>query len=103
MVSPHLLKVRESFSTSHRDYQYASIAKLAPHNLLGWEDTPIYIIESKSKEPKWCHMVLALGPVLGDEEATGSELVIIWWSEMGPDTERVLSAIDWEKHAKNYT
>lgn len=101
MISPHLLKVVESFSSSHPDYRYASIAKLCPHNLLGWEDTPILVLESKNKEPKWVHMIKARGPALS-EEADHSELVIIWWSEMGPDTERVLSAIDWEKHAKNY-
>lgn len=98
MVSPHLLRVVESYSTSHPSHRKVSAAKGAVQDI--WGDRPIFVIESKTKEPKWCHIVLAKGPAL-NEDSKESELVIIWWSEMGPDTERVLSAIDWEKHAKN--
>lgn len=95
MISPHLLKVVESFSTNgDTDREHAE--DIARTLWIG--DRSVFFIETKNKEPKWCHMVLARGPAL-NEGAEYSELVIIWWSEMGPDTERVLSAIDWEKHA----
>jgi hypothetical protein len=100
MISPHLLKVVESFSTSQPDYQIAKIAKMIP-SMVGWEDKPIFVIETKNKNPKWCHTVLAKGPALNDTDQ-GTELVIIWWSEFEPDTKRVLDAIDWEKHAKGF-
>lgn len=97
MISPHLLKVEISHSIC-RGY-HPSTAKVLAHDM--WGDKPTLVIESTKKIlTKWCHMVLATGPALS-EEAEKSELVIIWWSEMGPDTDRVLSAIDWEKHAKN--
>lgn len=99
MISPHLLKVFESYSSSHPGNLFESNAKLIP-GLLGWEEAPVLVIESKSKNPKWVHAVLAEGPGLS-EGSPRSELVVIWFSEMGPDTERVLAAIPWEKHAKD--
>lgn len=101
MISPHLLKVMESFSSNHPDYQDDSMAT-AIADLLGWDGRPIYVIPTDNKKPKWCHAILAIGPAL-TEEGSGSELVIIWHSEMEPDTSRVLSAVDWEKYAEDYT
>lgn len=46
-------------------------------------------------------MVSAIGPSLS-EESDGSELVIIWYSELPPDTDRVLQAVDWKKHAQDF-
>lgn len=103
MVSPHLLKVVESFSTSHLAYKDDETLKSVPEYLLGWEDLPVIIVgesPTKKKKPTWCHMVWARGPSL-DGKSEHSELVIIWWSEMTPDTSRVLGVVDWEKHAKN--
>lgn len=105
MISPHLLKVTESHSTSNHIYHKSGVAKSLATSLWGGNDTPIFMIESKIKTPKWCHMILARGPVLEsnlDDDPEGSELIIVWWSEMAPDTARVLSAIEWEKYAKNY-
>ncbi len=98
MISPHLIKVKESFSTAHVTYQMAGAAKLMAEEL--WANAPVLTLDSNNKNPKWCHMVLAEGPALS-EEAQGSTLVIIWWSEMGPDTDRVLKVVDWEKQAKD--
>lgn len=102
MVSPHLLHVVESYSTSL--YTKKNQADVIVNNRYG-DDRPRFIIESTNKKPKWLHIVLAQGPILEtdlDDDPKGSELVIVWWSEMEPDTSRVLSAVDWEKHAKNY-
>jgi hypothetical protein len=52
--------------------------------------------------PKWTHMIWATGPVTEDSDDDGTELFIIWFSEMSPDTDRVLDAIDWNKNAKGY-
>ncbi len=103
MISPHLLKVVESFSTSRLAYKDDETLKQVPGYLLGWDEQPVFLVgnsPTKSKKPTWCHMILARGPAL-NEEADHSELVVIWWSEMTPDTDRVLSIIDWEKHAKD--
>jgi hypothetical protein len=51
--------------------------------------------------PAWTHLVWASGPPLS-EDGHGSELVIIWWSEFSPDTQRVLQSIPWEKNAKDF-
>lgn len=102
MISPHLLKVVESHSTS---FQKSVAMAQAEANSM-WGDRPVFTIEPKDwKKSKWCHMILAHGPILDsdlDDDPKGSELIVIWWSEMEPDTSRVLSAVDWEKHAKNY-
>jgi len=100
MISPHLLKVIESFSTCDSGYN-KSTATLAAKQLWADNNTPIFFLDPQKKNPTWCHMVLARGPVLGDDDAEYSELIIIWWSEMTPDTSRVLSIVDWEHHAKN--
>jgi hypothetical protein len=108
MISPHLLHVVESFSTSNQLYRTVSAAKGCAFSLWKEYDPPIFVIETKNKEPRpsqWCHMILADGPVLEsdlDDNSQGSRLVIIWWSEMEPDTSRVFSVVEWEKHAKNY-
>lgn len=99
MISPHKIKIKESFSTTHVTYKMAGAAKLMAEEL--WEGAPILMIDTKNKEPSWCHMVLAEGPALS-EDADRSHLVIIWWSELEPDSARVLAAIDWEKNAKDY-
>ena len=96
MISPHLLKVVASHSTS--EVYYEEQARIHAH--IEWEGVPQLMLKYKKEPGKWCHLVYAQGPGL-TEDSQYSELVIIWWSEMGPDTERVLSAIDWEKHAKN--
>lgn len=102
MVSPHLLTVVESFSTSQLAYEDDETLKQVPENILYWEDIPVIIVgksPTKNKKPTWCHMVWARGPALEDGTKC-SELVIIWWSEMTPDTSRVLGIVDWGKHAK---
>ena len=69
-----------------------------------WGVRPTYLIEPGIKNgrvPVWTHMIWAQGPSL-NEEMHGSELVVIWFSEMSPDTDRVLSVIDWTKHAKDF-
>jgi len=95
MISPHLLNIAVSHSIS---FNYYDSAEAMARDLWG-DKTPIFIIEkTKNAKSKWCHMVLAKGPPLSDQ-AKESELIVIWFSEMGPDTERVLSIVDWEKHA----
>jgi hypothetical protein len=101
MISPHLLKVVESYSTSLD--KSIGMAQAIANSM--WGDRAAFTIEPKTKKSKWCHMILARGPVLDtelDDDPEGSELIIIWWSEMEPDTSRVLTAVDWEKHAQNY-
>lgn len=99
MISPHLLKVFESYSSSHSGNLFEKNARLIP-DFLGWENKPVLVLNPSHKNPKWVHAVLAEGPGLS-EGSPRSELVVIWFSEMGPDTERVLAAIPWEKHAKD--
>jgi hypothetical protein len=110
MISPHLLEVIYSYSSCHPSDMNMDNAKGIP-SYLGWdiptsmhtEETPVLILGSPNKDSKWLHAIMAEGPVLNNEENVKvSELIIIWWSQMGPDTDRVLSAVDWEKHAKNY-
>jgi hypothetical protein len=57
--------------------------------------------KATGKFPTWTHMVHVQGPALS-ETSDGSTLVIIWFSEFSPDTDRVLSFIEWEKYAKDY-
>ena len=69
-----------------------------------WGKRATLVIKATVKNnrlPKWTHMVWAQGPQK-DSENDGSELVIIWWSELQPDTDRVLQAVDWEKLATDY-
>jgi hypothetical protein len=98
MISPHLLKIQESFSTSIRINKQT--AEEMAKNF--WNDKPTLVIPNNKKNSSWTHMVLASGPAT-TETSKGTELVVIWWSEFEPYTARVLSAIDWEKHAKDYT
>lgn len=104
MISPHLLKVIDSFSTSRVAKADPKPAREMAELLWGADnglDTPILFLESRAKKvPSWCHMILASGPGLS-EFAEKSELIIVWWSEFEPDTSRVLTAIDWEKNAKD--
>lgn len=67
-----------------------------------WGKRATLVIEPSGKGmPVWTHMVWASGPAKG-EDAHGSELVVIWWSEFSPDTMRVLDAVDWDKHAQDF-
>ena len=98
-ISPHLLRIDASYS-----YRVSAVdefvAQDQAQNLWG-EGSPIYVIQPSKSKISWCHIVCATGPALSEGDA-GSELVIIWWSNLTPDTERVLVAIDWEKHAKGF-
>lgn len=120
MISPHLLYIDASYSqttylgclegpTPIKDV--IEHAKEKANDL--WGSRTVLVIEPTTKSvatgrkskmdilPKWQHMIWAHGPAK-NEEMDGSELVIIWWSEMSPDTDRVLQAVDWEKHAKDF-
>jgi hypothetical protein len=111
MISPHLLHLDASYS--YRTYlgclegapsrkQVIEKAKREAKDL--WGERATFVIEPKESGkhmPTWTHMVWATGPAK-DNENHGSELVVIWWSEMSPDTNRVLDAVDWEKHAKDF-
>jgi hypothetical protein len=69
-----------------------------------WGERTIFLIDPIVKGkflPRWTHILWATGPAK-DEEMHGSELVILWYSELPPETDRVLSAVDWEKHAKDF-
>lgn len=99
MISPHLLQVHTSYSTRSLVCASESGSRYRAIEMWGTE-TPILILPNKNKNPTWCHMIFADGPGLG-QDAKKSNLIIIWWSEMSPDTDRVLSAIDWEKYAKD--
>jgi hypothetical protein len=99
MVSPHLLKVVESFSTSIGFNQQDALS-IARH-VFNHPDVPVFFFDEPKKKATWCHMVYGQGPKLKDEEADASELIVIWWSEMSPDTSRVLNIVDWERHAKD--
>lgn len=111
MISPHLLRLDSSYS--YRTYggayesppsrgQVIDKAKREAQEL--WGERATFVIEPKEgkRMPAWTHMVWANGPAQNAEKNDGSELVIIWWSEMQPDTDRVLTAVDWEKHATDY-
>jgi hypothetical protein len=70
-----------------------------------WRQMPTLVIDptiKAGKLPTWTHMVYAIGPTDTDGKH-GTELCIIWWSEFSPDSERVLDAIDWDKHAQDFT
>jgi len=111
MISPHLLRIDASYS--YRTYfgclegissvqHCIEMAKKEVKKL--WGDLPILVLDPTVKNkllPRWTHLVWASGPEL-TENMDGSQLVICWWSELVPDTERVLNIIDWEKHAKDF-
>jgi hypothetical protein len=111
MISPHLLRVEVSYS--YRTYSgwlegnpsYKTLVAGAKQRVKNmWGDRAIFVVESLNKNkklPEWTHIVWANGPAQ-DSEKDGSELVIIFFSEMSPDTDRVLQVIDWEKHATDY-
>lgn len=111
MVSPHLLSIDASYSY-HTYLGCLEGAPPAQHCIDHakkkakelWGERATFVIEPTVKGkmlPTWTHMVWAHGPEKNPENH-GSELVIIWWSEMSPDTDRVLQAVDWEKHAKDF-
>ena len=69
-----------------------------------WGERATLLIDPTIKSdrlPAWTHLVWSIGPPLSDD-AHGSELVVIWWSALSPDTERVLQSISWEKNAKDF-
>lgn len=112
MVSSHLLRLDASYS--YRTYggclegapSRAHLIKLAQTQAIElWGERPTFVIPPKEGKllPSWTHLAWASGPPLGqDTEADGSQLVVIWWGEIQPDSDRVLSAIDWEQYAKNF-
>lgn len=123
MISPHLLYTDASYSQATYlgclegptpSDDVIQQAKDKAQELWG-VDVPILTIQPTLKTvqltvrksrllalmPKWQHMILAHGPAM-KEDQDGSALIIIWWSEMSPDTDRVLQAVDWEKHAKDF-
>ena len=119
MISPHLLIIDASYSQA----TYLGCLEGPPpveHTIQGaetkakelWGSRAVYVIEPTIKTvtggsgkikllPKWQHMIWAHGPAK-NEEMDGSELVVIWWSEMSPDTDRVLQVVDWERYAKDF-
>jgi hypothetical protein len=110
-VSPHLLTIDASYVYR----SYAGCYEGAPSAAVMvesakqkaqemWGSRPTLVLEPQLKGkmvPKYTYMVWINGPAL-TEDGDGSELVVIWWSEMTPDTDRVFKAIDWEKHAKDF-
>ncbi len=111
MISPHLISIDASYS--QRTY-LGSLEGVPTSSVMiesakkqakkMWGERATFVIEPTVKGkhlPRWVHMVWATGPEK-DPENHGSELVVIWWSEMSPDTNRVLDAVDWEKHAKDF-
>lgn len=111
MVSPHLLSLDASYS--YRTYAGSlegapsvtvmiESAKQWAEKLWGKRTTLIIDPTIKGRYlPRWTHMVWAKGPEK-DSENDGSELIVVWWSELSPDTDRVLQAVDWEKHATDF-
>jgi hypothetical protein len=111
MISPHLLMIDASYS--YRTYGgclegapsvavMMTAAKNRAEELWGKRASLVIDPTIKGKMlPPWTHMIWAHGPEK-DPDNHGSELVIIWWSEMQPDTDRVLQAVDWEKHASDF-
>ena len=112
MISPHLLNIDASYS--YRTYSGSlegaspsvtvmiESAKQEAEKLWGTRTTLVINPGVKgSRLPSWTHMIEAHGPPK-NEDMHGSELIIIWWSEMQPDTDRVLQAVDWEKHASDF-
>lgn len=110
MISPHLLHIDASYS--QRTY-LGSLEGPPPAQVMiehakkqakeMWGERATFVIEPPKGKllPRWVHMVWATGPA-NNEGYDGSELVVIWWSEITPDTNRVLDAVDWEKNAKDF-
>jgi len=98
-MSPHLLKVKAAYSSSFQlDFSEESVRNKA-YEL--WGQRPIHILaRDNMKDATWCHMIVANGPPL--KGGKYSELVIIWWSKLEPDTNRVLSIVDWEKYSEDF-
>jgi len=111
MISPHLLTIDASYS--YRTYIGCLEGAPSPSVMIAsikqkaeslWGKRATFIIDPPIKDghlPTWTHLVYASGPPLS-EDAHGSELCIIWWSELTPSEDRVLQAIDWEKHAQDF-
>jgi hypothetical protein len=112
MISPHLLSITHSYS--YRTYDGVlegrpSVALMIRSTReqairLWGQHIPSFVIEPATKNnilPGWTHMICATGPAKS-EEMHGSHLIIIWFSEFTPDTNRVLSMVDWEKHAEDF-
>lgn len=111
MISPHLLQLDASYG--YRTYagclegipsanSVIEEAKRTAKDM--WGNRATFVIDPTIKGkrlPGWTYMIWAHGPAK-DSEMDGSELVVIWWSEMSPDTNRVLDAVDWEKYAKDF-
>jgi hypothetical protein len=111
LISPHLLRIESSYS--YRTYCgclegapsvaiMMGAAKYKAKELYG--DGPLLVIDPTIKDkhlPTWTHIIFARGPAK-DEENDGSHLCVCWWSEFEPDTKRVLDAVDWHKHAKDF-
>lgn len=74
------------------------------HAIELWGKRPTLLIEPIAKSgrlPRWTHMVWATGPAK-DDKMHGSELVVIWHSELEPETIRVLDVVDWNRHAEDF-
>lgn len=111
MISPHLLSIDASYS--YRTYMgclestpAAAIMIVSAKNKVEklWGKRTTFVIDPPIKDkqlPTWTHIIWATGPAMS-EDAHGSELIVVWFSELSPDTDRVLQAIDWEKHAKDF-
>lgn len=71
-----------------------------------WGERPTLVIEPTIKSNRvgtWTHMAWFSSHLpVKDDSAHGSQLVVIWWGEMSPDTARVLDHIKWEQHAQDY-
>jgi hypothetical protein len=71
-----------------------------------WGERKTLVLEPTVKGGRlatWTHMVwFSSSEPVQDDQAHGSELCIIWWSEFAPDTDRVLQAIDWRTNAQDY-
>jgi hypothetical protein len=112
MISPHLLRLEASYSYTTYGGCYEGPpspkscieqARQQAEKLWG-KHRPVLVIEPTVKSKmlsKWTHLVSGLGPAM-DDDNDGSHLIVIWWSEMSPDTNRVLASVDWESHAKDY-
>jgi hypothetical protein len=111
MINPNEIQI--DYSYSYRTYAGVLDGGFGPKALIAkarikaedlWGPRPTLLIDpgiKTSRFPEWTHMVWASGPAL-TEENDGSTLVIIWFSEMSPDTDRVLQAVEWAKYAEDF-
>lgn len=51
--------------------------------------------------PQWMHAAWVDGPETNDD-AHGSHLVIVWFSDKQPSAEEALDGVDWKKHAEDF-